>query len=405
MSTRNSFVNRYSKLSKEQEENKTLKDYFDEARENIIANINYEFYYHGAVLNGLIYLIENKFLLTNNSKVIYENLFEASCNISKETIDKINIPDAVECFNPMLKTESENWERSRTLFYIFDKMLTAPYEEVGNFIEEQRAFGRTLSDFIEEKYANKLSLYNLKRSVPEFDEENVDDEIGYINMVSFIIGNFILYKQKGIFLHLSDNNMSLGHQLIFVKSFPNELIDYYAHEILEIINSHLDLDLEIDADSWLQLSGDDMVELGKLLFDALCVPRNTGNCELVLIQDDQSGKAIFDTFVAAHNKFASHCEQLQAEYDSRHNSEPKADSKASSAILNFFDSNSNTLIAKLKDSGLQLSAAALQNDQNITRVANVVYNLLPGMVRIFVSFDTVENFLLENRQWLINKLV
>lgn len=229
--------------------------------------------------------------------------------------------------------------------------------------------------------------------------------IEYIEIVSFIIGNFILYKQKGIFLHLSDNNMGLGHQLFFVQSFPNELIDYYAHEILEIINSHLDLDLEIDADSWLQLSDDDMSELGKLLFDALCVPRNTGDCELVLIQDDQSGKDIFDTFVAAHNKFASHCEQLQAEYDSRHNSEPKADSKASSAILNFFDSNSNTLIAKLKDSGLQLSAAALQNDQNITRVANVVYNLLPGMVRIFVSFDTVENFLLENRQWLINKLV
>ncbi|MDW0512768.1 hypothetical protein P2E97_14125 [Mannheimia haemolytica] len=54
---------------------------------------------------------------------------------------------------------------------------------------------------------------------------------------------------------------------------------------------------------------------------------------------------------------------------------------------------------------MQLSAVALQNDQNIARVANVVYNLLPGMVRIFVSYDTVENFLLNNRQWLINKLV
>lgn len=85
--------------------------------------------------------------------------------------------------------------------------------------------------------------------------------------------------------------------------------------------------------------------------------------------------------------------------------EPQPDSKASAAILKFFDSNSNALIAKLKDSGLQLSASALQNDQNITRVANVVYNLLPGMVRIFVSFDTVENFLLEHRQWLINKLI
>lgn len=84
--------------------------------------------------------------------------------------------------------------------------------------------------------------------------------------------------------------------------------------------------------------------------------------------------------------------------------EPKADNKTSSAIMKIFDSNS-ILINKLKESGLQISASALQNDQNIARVANTVYNLLPNMVRLFVTYETVENFLLEHRQWLINKLI
>lgn len=74
------------------------------------------------------------------------------------------------------------------------------------------------------------------------------------------------------------------------------------------------------------------------------------------------------------------------------------------ALSNFFMNNSDSIISRLKTSGLQLSASALQNDENISRVAGVIHNLLPAAIRFFVSYNTVENFLLNNRQWLINKL-
>lgn len=159
------------------------------------------------------------------------------------------------------------------------------------------------------------------------------------------------------------------------------------NDILLIINEKLDMDLEIRLQQLLSLSDDELSSLFELWNETV------------------------ETF---DNSFSLDNETFEYEFvvDFENNDieeedipEPQADSKASSAILKFFDSNSNTLIAKLKESGLQLSAVALQNDQNIARVANVVYNLLPGMVRIFVSYDTVENFLLNNRQWLINKLV
>lgn len=157
--------------------------------------------------------------------------------------------------------------------------------------------------------------------------------------------------------------------------------------MLLTINEKLDMDLEIRLQQLLSLSDDEFSSLFELWNETV------------------------ETF---DNSFSLDNETFEYEFvvDFENNDveeedipEPQADSKASSAILKFFDSNSNTLIAKLKESGLQLSAVALQNDQNIARVANVVYNLLPGMVRIFVSYDTVENFLLNNRQWLINKLV
>lgn len=84
--------------------------------------------------------------------------------------------------------------------------------------------------------------------------------------------------------------------------------------------------------------------------------------------------------------------------------ESTSSNKASSILSSFLTNNSEGVMSKLKNSGLSLTSAALQNDENISKVANVVYNLLPGAIRIFVSFSTVENFLLENRHWLINKL-
>lgn len=163
-------------------------------------------------------------------------------------------------------------------------------------------------------------------------------------------------------------------------------------EIIDTINDGLGLDIAIE--NFEVLSQEEIAECMDLYKHALIKKAEEGKIGLLNDFDEIS------SFYEDHGELILLAKQPVVEQTT-----PKSDSKASAAILKFFDSNSNTLVAKLKESGLQLSAAALQNDQNIARVANVVYNLLPGMVRIFVSYDTVENFLLNNRQWLINKLV
>lgn len=172
--------------------------------------------------------------------------------------------------------------------------------------------------------------------------------------------------------------------------FPS-LVGKVFPEIIDTINEGLDLDIAIE--DFEVLSREEMTECMGLYEQALIKKAEEG--EIGLLDPDE-----INSFYEDNSELILPTKNHIAEYIA-----PQPDSKASSAILKFFDSNSNTLVAKLKESGLQLSAAALQNDQNISRVANVVYNLLPSMVRIFVSYDTVENFLLNNRQWLINKLV
>ena len=74
-------------------------------------------------------------------------------------------------------------------------------------------------------------------------------------------------------------------------------------------------------------------------------------------------------------------------------------------MTSFFDKNQDTILGKLKGAGFVLSASALQNDTNIIKIANIIYNLLPTPIRFIVGVDIVENFLLKNREWLINKLI
>lgn len=117
---------------------------------------------------------------------------------------------------------------------------------------------------------------------------------------------------------------------------------------------------------------------------------------------DEEDRIIFDSETESEEE---EDDELENEIVASHHQTPEPpQTKTSSAIQSFFNSNAPMIINKLKSSGIQLGAVALQNDENIARVANVVYNLLPSPVRFFVSFNTVEKFLLENRQWLINKL-
>ncbi|BCX78977.1 hypothetical protein [Campylobacter sp. 19-13652] len=83
---------------------------------------------------------------------------------------------------------------------------------------------------------------------------------------------------------------------------------------------------------------------------------------------------------------------------------PKSESKMLAALNNFISTNKDGVLSKLKDNGIMVTAAALNNDAVILRVASIIHGILPAPIRIFVNLSTVENFLLENRYWLIEKL-
>lgn len=91
-------------------------------------------------------------------------------------------------------------------------------------------------------------------------------------------------------------------------------------------------------------------------------------------------------------------EEAEEEYD-----EYKGEDN-SSILSSFLDTNLDAILDKLKNAGVILSVSALQNDANIIKIANIIYNFLPTPIRFIVGIDVVENFLLENREWLINKL-
>ncbi len=81
-----------------------------------------------------------------------------------------------------------------------------------------------------------------------------------------------------------------------------------------------------------------------------------------------------------------------------------ASSEGNSLLTKFLQNNADGIVAKLKTSGLALTSAALQNDDNIIRIAGIIYNILPTPIRFVVSLNTLEDLLLKNRHWLINKL-
>lgn len=123
------------------------------------------------------------------------------------------------------------------------------------------------------------------------------------------------------------------------------------------------------------------------------ISQNITEDELSIIAEKQIIKTIYEkSFV------------IPALVDKNDKGEEDDEKRANSALTNFFVNNSDGIIEKLKSSGVLLTASALQNNQNIMRIANIVYNLLPTPIRIFVSIETVENFLFENRDWLIDKI-
>lgn len=304
-------------------------------------------------------LKHNSSLKLNEEEVSTLNKYEAFFSIFEEEIqDAIRI-----CNNQIVTSDKEKFDTDETIEKIIIELLSEV--EMGNKVEFD------YPDETDEIFINFLIVLAILRI---YHHRNIFIlDTGFFDFFP----KFITTLRTGVFNGLLD--------------FPY-LVGKIFTEIIDTINEELDLDIAIE--NFEVLSQEEMAECIDLYKQALIKKAEEGKIGLLNDFDEIS------SFYEAHSELILLAKQPVVEQTT-----PKSDSKASAAILKFFDSNSNTLVAKLKESGLQLSAAALQNDQNIARVANVVYNLLPGMVRIFVSYDTVENFLLNNRQWLINKLV
>lgn len=382
MSNRNAFLAKYSKSAAIHKNEKVVNEILE--KKNHLMSMNLPKTYSKLnIASGLRYLFEKGFYLSNLDKDLYDNLFM----IYAGSVDGIEIDF------------EKDPETAITCEAI--SLLSSPINDLLNFTRS--VVVESLPKEHEDAMAKMSKWFSQGRIglKTESDEES--------NFITFLLGCFYLNKNYNFIVWLSGQeykDVMFCFLTLWLRSdtLPDNIKQETFNYYINVVNKTLDMDLEITVNDFSNMPDNDMQQLLTLIYDA----------EMERLERGET--CYIDTGFSNEEIFNKACEAIRLKKQNgqdnsdntlllREQQEPKADSKASSAILNFFDSNSNTLIAKLKDSGLQLSAAALQNDQNITRVANVVYNLLPGMVRIFVSFDTVENFLLENRQWLINKLV
>lgn len=381
MSNRNAFLAKYSKSAAIHKNEKVVNEILE--KKNYLMSMDLAKTYGKLNLaSGLRYLFEKGFYLSNLDKDLYGNLFM----IYAGSVDGIEIDF------------EKDPETAITCEAI--SLLSSPINDLLNFTRS------VVVESLPKEHEDAMEKMSKWFSQGRIGLKTEDDD-DYL--ISFVLGCFYLNKNYNFIVWFKDQEykdlMFVLYNLWVLKdNLPDDIKQETFNYYINVVNKTLDMDLEITVNDFSNMPDNDMQQLLTLIYDA----------EMERLERGET--CYIDTGFSNEEIFNKACEaiRLKKQYGQdnsdntlllREQQEPKADSKASSAILNFFDSNSNTLIAKLKDSGLQLSAAALQNDQNITRVANVVYNLLPGMVRIFVSFDTVENFLLENRQWLINKLV
>lgn len=82
---------------------------------------------------------------------------------------------------------------------------------------------------------------------------------------------------------------------------------------------------------------------------------------------------------------------------------PQNDAKKniSSYVFSAIDKNKDKILPLLKSKGGALSQAALEDDRNVEKVANLIYAFLPGFVRFAVKEQIVINFLLTHRDKLV----
>ena len=74
-------------------------------------------------------------------------------------------------------------------------------------------------------------------------------------------------------------------------------------------------------------------------------------------------------------------------------------------IAGAIEQNKSKIIPFLKEKTGEASMAALRNDENIEKLAGILYAFLPGFVRLALKEHMFVRFVLENRNKILDKLL
>lgn len=351
--------------------------YFNEVRETygmIPTHLHYLIHFPVDRYLKLSSQIQNSDYKLLFDKYIVHKVFQSSIKIGK--VLDIEVNTSSDNFISQMKEKYNHIRENHDIFVQFPLPFASASSNELNELADDSFWG----------------IFSLLGCIEAFKEKKtIIDENIYFNSI-FSFGRF-LFKNYFDF----NSNSELYFESFRFRHEPyNIAAKFVLNEMLTIIKNETEYELDLDLDSF--DDEDDVTNFLKVFNKALYSLADEKNIFWDSSEED---------FPIGLFNIYNHMEN--SDYEENNTVDeiipPIATDKSSSAILEFFNANSNTLISKLKDSGVMLSVSALQNDQNISRVANVVYGLLPAMVRIFVNRDTIEKFLIENRQWLINKLV
>jgi hypothetical protein len=81
------------------------------------------------------------------------------------------------------------------------------------------------------------------------------------------------------------------------------------------------------------------------------------------------------------------------------------DQKLTSSLNDIVDKHKSTIMPVLLGQSSGLTLSLLRNDDAVRKVAEVCYELLPGLVRLAVKQPTFVSFVLNNREKILGRLI
>ena len=83
----------------------------------------------------------------------------------------------------------------------------------------------------------------------------------------------------------------------------------------------------------------------------------------------------------------------------------KLDQRIASSMSDIVDQHKNTILPVLLGTSSSVTVGLLRNDDAVRKVAEVCYELLPGLVRYAVKQPTFVTFVMNNREKILGRLV